>query len=285
MKIFGISEAGYFCSLFSRSIGDAERSIDDFRKNQLGSGGCMIAEGTPLFQQYRDCSLREVERSLFFAASHYRRSLDLMISSSSPWAHVTLYYGSWYASRALLGMFGCTIFSPKFVVDVNKGSLGQQELHLRRIGTRIGQEYTTYSGSHQVFWDLFYTTVQKLIPVVDPRFAAVLSPISGDRAWQIQNRNDVNYDLLISFRLAESFERLFSKEGFPGCLPGVLSTQFQILETLLELVYSYASQFGLSTDALNGLGRSEPLRGKVRHLIYDDKSPNLVQKTKKTAIT
>jgi hypothetical protein len=284
MRIFGISEANYYCSSFGGSAGDAEESIDEFRRNHLGTRSHTIKEGTALFQEYRDCSLRDVERSLFFAASHYRRSLDLMIPSSSPWAHVTLYYGSWYASRGLLGMFGCTVFS-QVVVDVGKGSPGQQELRLRRIGARQGQQPTTYAGSHRIFWDLFYTAVQHLVPMVEPRFAAVLSPVSGDRVWQIQHRNEVNYDSCIGCRLAEDFDRSFSRQGFPGCLPGVLSTQFRILETLLELVYSYARQFGLSTDALDGLGRPVSLRDKVRHLIYTDKPPGLVRKTRKTAVT
>lgn len=285
MRIFGIREADYYCSSFVRSSGDAEGSIEDFRKSRLGTPGRMITEGTSLFDQYRDCSLRDVERWLFFSASQYRRSLDLMIPSSSPWAHVSLYYGSWYASRALLGMFGCTVFSPKCIVHVSKGSPGKQELRLEGIGKRPGQQYTTYRGSHQVFWDMFYTAAKSLVPMVDPRFAAVLSPVAGDVTWQIQHRNDVNYDSFIGLRLAEDFDRSFSKQAFPGCLPGVLSTQFRILEALLELAYSYARQFGLSTDALVGLGPPAHLRDKVRLLIYADRPPGLVRKTKKTVVT
>lgn len=207
-----------------------------------------------------------------------------MIPSSSAWAHVTLYYGSWYASRALLGMFGCTVFS-RVVVDVKKGSPGQQKLRLRVIGNEAGQQPTTFRGSHRIFWDIFYTAVQNLIPMVDPRFAAVLSPVGGNRVWQIQHRNEVNYNSHIGLRLAEDFDRSFSKQRFPGCLPGVLNTQFGILETLLELVYSYAHQFSLKTDALNGLGSPACLRDKVSHLVYADRPPGLVRKTKKTAIT
>ena len=124
MRIFGPSEAKHYCSSFGQSPGDAEKSLTDFRKNHLGAQRRSIREGTSLFEQYRDCSLRDVERSLFFAASHYRRSLDLMIRSCSPWAHVTLYYGTWYASQALLGMFGCVVFN-RYVIDVDRGSPGQ----------------------------------------------------------------------------------------------------------------------------------------------------------------
>ena len=283
MRIFGISEADYYCSAFSGSSGVAEESIEDFQRSHLGTRSTTILEGTPLFQQYRDCSLRDVERSLFFAISHYRRSLDLMMPSSSPWAHVTLYYGSWYASRSLLGMYGCTKFK-KVVVDVNKGTPGQQELRLRRIGDRVGQQSTTHKGSHRVFWDFFYLAVQGLTPMVDPRFAAVLSPVSGNPIWQIQQRNEINYDSLIGIRSAEDFRRTFSKHGFPNCLPGVLNTQFQILETLLELIFSFANQFGLNTDALNALERSGYLSDKVRKLIYSEKPPGLVRKTRKSKI-
>ena len=258
----------------------------DFRRNHL-SVGHNIVEGTSLFQEYKDCSLREIERSLFFAASHYRRSLDLMISSSSPWAHTTLYYGSWYASHALLGMFGCTVFDGKFIIDVNRSLPGRQELQLRRVGngSRVGQEITTYSGSHRVFWDLYYNSVQNLIPVVDTTFAAILSPIMGDPVWQIENRNDVNYDTSTGLDLAGNFDLSFSQTNFPNCLSGRLATQYQILETLLELVFSLATDYGLHTDALDSLNQPEPLRDKVSHLIFSQKPPALVRKSKKSLIT
>ena len=91
MRLFGMLEANYYVSSFNSLTGNAEKSINDFQKNDLGARNLIIKECTPTFQQYRDCSLRDVERSLFFAVSHYRRSLDLMIPSSSPWLYVTLY--------------------------------------------------------------------------------------------------------------------------------------------------------------------------------------------------
>jgi hypothetical protein len=276
MRIFGVNEAHYYCSSFNSSTGDAEQAIEDFRKNRL-SNRRIIKEGTPLFQQYKDCSLRDVERSLFFAASHYRRSLDLMITSSSPWAQVTLYYGSWYASRALLGMFGCTIFKNSKVIDVDRGSPGQQELHLRT-------ESTTYRGPHRTYWDLFYRAVRTLRPMVDPGFSAALSPVSSNPIWQIEKRNDVNYCSLASLNLAQQFKTSFSKQAFPACLPGVLGTQYGILEGLLELAFDYAAQFGLNTDALIGLSTKTSLRKIVGDLVYSKKPPGLVKKTRKAAL-
>jgi len=280
MRIFGISEASYYCSSFTKSIGDAEGSITEFKNKYLSGPRHVpsISEGSPLFNQYRDCSLRDVERSLFFAASNHRKSHDLMFSSSSPWAQVTLYYGSWYASRALLGMFGCTIFK-KHIVDVNQGTLGNQELQLRKIGPGVDEEPTSSGGSHERFWDIFYNSIYSLVPMVSPRLSIVLSPIGGDPAWQIKNRNEINYDTHRGFQIVKDFNKSFSPAKHSLTLPGVLSTQFQILESLLEITCDFAKLIGLKTDALNGIGRSALFSDKVRRWIYTNK-PGKIRKSK-----
>ncbi len=277
MNIFSISQAKHYCSNFSRSTGDAEKSIEEFQENYLkitGSGKKNIKEGNLIFQQYRDCSLRDVERSLFLAASNYRRSLDLMIPSASYWSQVTLYYGSWYASRALLGMFGCTAFGNKIFMDVEKGNPGQQELRIQKLSS-------TYSGPHRFFWFIFYEAFSSLTRIVDPRLAAVIKPISGDPMWQTDNRIKVNYKTLSSLQFAEEFKRTFRKEKFPLSLPGVLYTQFHIVQTLLEYSFYFARDFGLNTDALNCLGSSTSLSENIYKHIYHDSPPGLVQKSKK----
>ena len=246
------------------------------------SGGRTIREGTPLFQEFQDCSLRDVERSLFLAASHYRRALDLMIRSSSPWAHVTLYYGSWHTARALLGMFGCAVFGNS-VIDVDRGSPGRQELHIWKIGA--GQGRTTYNSSHQRFWDFFYSAVRSLRPLVAPQYAAVLAPIAANPAWQSQRRNEINYDSFVGLDLARDFGNVFSQKTFPASLPGALGTQFGVCESLLTLASSYATDFGLMTDALDSLGQPGRLREKVGELVYGEKPPGLVRRTRKSSIT
>lgn len=284
VRLFGISEARYYCASFGASSGASEGSLDAFQASRLGGRVRTLAEGTPIFQEFRDCSLRDVERSLFFSASQYRRALDLMIGSASPWTHVTLYYGSFYAARALLAMFGAAVFG-KSVVDVSIGTPGRQQLSLRRIGPNPGQESTTYSGSHQRFWDFFYNAVSSLRPFVAPEFAAALAPVSGDPVWQIDKRNEINYDSAVGLVLARDFARSFSKTAFPTSLPGALGTQFRVFESLLVLTYSYATSFGLQTDALNGLGVLGSLRDKVRTLVYNEKSPALIRQTRKSAVT
>ena len=275
MRLFGITEAYHYCHSFIAVPGDAENSLDVFRSKYLKTPRT-LTEGTPLFDQYRACSLREVERHLFFALSHYQRCLDLMISSASPWAHVTIYYGSWFVSRALLGMFGCAIFRNS-VVDVNRNSPGSQELRLRNIGNKSGQQHSTYTGGHQRYWDLFYKAVATLRPMVQPKFAAVLTPIGKDPIWQIDRRNQINYDSCEGMSLAINFKRSFSKANFPMSLPGILATQYRILEELLELTLYFAKQFGFQTDAINGLGHHNSLAGSVNNLIFNDAPPGIIR--------
>jgi hypothetical protein len=283
MRLFGIPEAAYYCTSFASTSGDAELSLDMFQKNRLSGRRVSLVEGTSIYGAYRDCSLRESERSLFFAASCYRRSVDMMICSSAPWALVTIYYGCWYAARALLGIFGCTIFAD-MVVDVVKGSPGGQELRVRKIGNGLDRQPTTYRGSHRQFWDLFYQAVTSLRPLVQANLVAALSPIAGDPIWLIQSRNEINYDSWHGLRLSLDFERTFSEAVFPNCLPGPLGTQFAILELLLDISYSYAMQLGLRTDALDSVGKTRTLRDKVAELVYDVTVPDLVGKTKRSIV-
>jgi len=193
-----------------------------------------------------------------------------------------MYYGSWYAAHALLGIFGCTVFKNRIVVDVSRGSPGRQEL---RIWKARQPNDTSYNGSHQVFWDLFYKAVQVLQPMVTPRLRVALTPVSRDPVWQIKQRNDVNYDSYVALRLAQDFGKSFCRDGFPACLPGVSGTQFRVFEALLEIVFSYAGQFRLRTDALDSLGSAGILRDKVRELVYNDRPLGLVRRTRKSLVT
>ena len=100
MRIFTIDGAGHYCGQFERNVGTVNQTLEEFKKTRL-EGRNRINEGTALFDEYRACALRDADRCLLLAASHYRRALDLMVPSSSHWAHVTLYYGTWFAAHAL----------------------------------------------------------------------------------------------------------------------------------------------------------------------------------------
>jgi hypothetical protein len=283
MRLFSVLEAKHYCSSFIHSVGDSERALSEFQDKHLLNKCSSLLEGTTLFDEYRDCLLRNIERGLFLSASNYRRALDLMISSASPWAHVTLYYGTWHAAHALLGLFGCAICK-EHVIDVELGQPGNQKLRIRKIGSKIGQENTTYRGSHQRFWDLFYQAFQPILPTFPSSLQPALSPIGGDRMWQISKRNEINYDTFKSITLAQDFNCVFNKANFPICLPGEMNTQYKIFELLIEMSYYYASDFGISTDALDGINAHMPLGEKVKALIYDEKPCGLVKKTRKSKI-
>ena len=130
--MFSIQGAQHYCDQFQPVANIAQESLEDFDRRQAQTLR-YIREGTSLFEEYRACALRDTERNLFLAASHYRRALDLMVPSSSHWAHVTLYYGSWFAAHSLLGMFGCQVLS-NHVIEVAQSSPGDQRLLRLRIG-------------------------------------------------------------------------------------------------------------------------------------------------------
>ena len=283
MRIFLISEARQFCSQFIGLHGKSEGSLLEFYRLNLENKVSQLNEGTPIFNEYRDCLLRDVERNLFFSVSNYRRSLDLMLPSSSHWAHVTSYYASFYCAKAFLGIFGGAIFE-KVVIDVQNGTPGQQSLKIRKIGNRSGQISSTYNGSHRRFWDFFYRAVVQLRPMVSPALSRCLTPIGGDKVWQIGMRNEINYDSWLGLNLVSNFLNSFDKRTFPNSLPGVLSTQYGIVENMLELSFLFVKQFGLNTDSLNRLSNIHNISGKINDLIYNTKAPGLVSKTKKNTI-
>ena len=278
LRTFSKAGASHYCGSFEPRLGVAEQSLDEFRRVQLHN--CRsIGEGTELFSRYRSCALRDVERSLFLSASHYRRALDLMIPSSSHWAHVTLYYGAWFAARALLGLFGCAVFKDH-VIDVMRSSPKSQELRIQRIGKGQSHYYIQQNGSHQRFWEIFYRTVPSIKPFVDVEFRPTLAPVSSNNVWLIEQRNSVNYDTVESVSSASSLGMNFSGHNFPGCLQGALSTQYRVCEGILAASCSFATDFNLATDALNVLSASSSFRQRVQSLVYEPAVPDLVGKTK-----
>ena len=282
MKAFSIIGASYYCESFEPRSGIVEQSPEEFRRERLNRSRS-ITEGTKLFDEYRACALRDAERSLFLSASHYRRSLDLMIPSSSHWAQVTLYYGAWFAARALLGMFGCIVLR-NHVIHVNRSTPGNQELRVERIGAGEGRYYVTLRGSHRQFWEIFYRTVPSVRRFVDDKHAMALSPVSSNLAWLIEQRNRVNYSTAESVRVAQSFSMTFEEDKFPDCLPGVLHTQYRVNEGILAASCSFATRFGLATDALDVLGSSVPFSRRVRDLVYDPVLPDLAGRAKQNEV-
>ena len=278
MQAFSFLGALHYCKGFQALPQVAHQSLSDFNDSQL-QGIRQINEGTSLYDEYRDCALRDAERSLFMAVSHYRRALDLMIPSSSHWAHVTLYYGSLFAAQAILGMFGCQLFS-NHVVEVNQSSPGQQSLRRVHIGNKPNQYALSRNGSHRRFWEVFYSTMRHIAPFVEPRYSHLLTPISSNEMWLIEQRNRINYKLAEAIAFGDAFATNFSAKSFPSSLPAELNTQYQICEGFVFICNSLASQLGLLTDALDSLGPQSTLKDGVRQHIYNTFAPSLVAETR-----
>ena len=279
MRPFSLEGARHYCRPLGLPLGIAERSLEEFRQTHLRRRK-LIQEGSSLFEEYQACALRDTERSLFLSASHYRRALDLMVPSSSHWAHVTLYYGAWFAAHAILGMFGGVVLNGH-IIDVNRSAPGTQELSVQRIGTHPGSYYVTQRGSHQKFWEIFYKATASIKPFVDSSVSPTLSPVSNRNVWLIEQRNSVNYNTAASVDLAGQFSATFSEAGFPASLPSTLNTQYQVCEGLLSAGCSFATDFGLTTDALDVLSSRAPFSQRVRELIYNSTVPDLVARSKR----
>jgi hypothetical protein len=280
MQIFTTTEAKHFCSLFKNNTGASERSIKEYFYLNIRDSHSVLRENTQIFNEYRDCVLREIERNLFFTFSNYRRTLDLMIGSSSHWSFVTIYYACFYCARALLGIIGCYIFD-KYVIDVRNGSFGHQELRIKKIGRRAHQEFTTYNGSHRIFWDLFYRAIIPLIPMVTPQQSISLNPINSDPVWLIERRNQINYDTWYALSLTKDFLNNFNKQNFPNSLPGNLQTEYGVLVSLIDTTVTFAKQFNISSKAIYNLNNINDLEKNIKTLIYKQKTPALVRKMKK----
>lgn len=275
MAVFSMAEAKHYVSQYRSMRGQSQGSFRAF-----GGGlqrGVVYTEGTRSFDELRCYALREVDRLLFLAASNYRRSFDLMMPSASAWAHVTMYYGAFFAAKALLGMFGNWKVGKNRIIDVRLSAPGSQELAVAAFAT-------TYHGSHESFWDFFYASVSPLAPLIDPSMRFAITPVAGSVKWQSDNRNDVNYDVHIAVRGMSQFQASFDGRSIPGSLPGTLSTQYRVTEGLLQLAVGFARQLGVRTDALNGLSPKGRRSTKIRKLIFAADPPSVSRSIKRSRV-
>ena len=276
MRTFNIRGAQHYCNNFGPAGHLPSLSVRDFAKQRFtqGKNKWILSEGSNDFDDFRLCSLRETHRNVFLTASHFSRSLDLMHAASSHWAHVTLYYGSFFAAKALLGMFGCHLLS-EHVIHVAASSPGSQELLVQRIGNRQGMYRLFQRGSHRRFWEVFYNTAGSLVHFLDPAVQPVFTPISGDPMWLTKMRNEVNYDSYASASMWFDFHRTFTAGSFPQCLPRGLLAQYQNCSLMLDAILKLTARFSLVTDAVDGFGGSVTFDDRLRRMIVNATSPGV----------
>lgn len=268
MQVMDIQNAQHFCGTFGGTAAKPPDSLKDFLK---ASRRREVFEGTTTFDRLRDALLRDAERCLVLAASNYRRSLDLMMPASAPWAHVTLYYSSWFGAHAILQMLGGYVDAKFHIVDVAKANAGKQVLrHIR------GERATVNNlGGHQGFWEGYYYAMNTHVITLPTNLRKAVTPVSSNTLWQIQMRNKFNYDTFHAFDMAQQFKPTFDASRYPKCLGGDLATQQEVTSTMVELAFWVADQVGLNTDSLNRLDASGLRKEKIKALIFDPSLPGI----------
>src|SRR6266545_2290941 len=237
MRLFDLPQAAHFCAPSSAAPAGGTQSLAAFHA-ALGRGTTSFAEGTTYFRVHQENLLVSVERWLVYAIGHYRRAIEMFVPVSAPWAQVTLYYSSFFAANAILGMFGGWIgqtLSGRRLVDVERGTVGSQEL-------RIHRKFSSPSravGSHRMFWDIFYDSTATITAWAPAKLTGVLTPVNGDFAWQIAERNNVNYDMFHAWTTSSMFYSTF-KPARLNSLSGPLRLQLDTTEEMLKLALHFA---------------------------------------------
>src|SRR5579859_1903809 len=269
MRLFDITEAPHFCRALPAHAPGVGQSLAAFHN---GIRTTRLAEGTTYFEVHRVSLLNAVEQWILFGVADYRRALDMFIPSNAPWAHVTLYYASFFGANAILGMFGGWMDHER-MVEVDQGAPGTQAL---RISKKL-RSPSGFRGSHKIFWDNFYEGCNLMIaPWVPAAYQPAIAPVNGDRAWQITTRNDVNYDMHGAFTGAKFLNGNFNPKKLK-LLAGSIGQQLAVTEGMLKLAIHFATDFGVQSFAYDGLG-SGP-RAKVFRELVTKVTPRLVEQS------
>lgn len=242
MRAFSITGAEHFVNGFKKTGGPPPFDGVLNHLESRYSGSTTLSEGNADFDEFRDCLLRECDRYLFLSASAYMRSIDGLRSSSSSWCVVGLYYSSFYAAHAILGMLGCWYRKKNRWVEVVNSNPGSQVLRYSV------HKYSIISGSHRELWNAYYNAVANLANWLPAQGLLSVTPMSSNPIWFIELRNRVNYDPLEGFQLCQGFESNFDESKIPACFPGELNSAHQVATSFLFTLNELTRQTGLATD-------------------------------------
>jgi hypothetical protein len=277
MNLFDLKPGGeYFCRPFTAPPAPAAQSVKQLVDSWPGV--THLTEGDSRFETYRTALLSSVERWLLYSTSNYRRALDMLVAASAPWAHVTLYYSSFFAANALLGMFGGFVKSEgkRTVVDVVTQAAGSQQFLI----TRQAPVPLPATGSHGVFWAYFYNAAPHITAWAPSALTGALVP-PGNHLWQTDARNAVNYDMYQAFQASEHFKNGFDPAHYPASVTGNLGQQLETTERILELAATFARDLKLDCFGLDGLS---PTKGRIKtqSRLVKAALPRLVKKSQLT---
>jgi len=270
MKLFGKTAAKHFCGAFDPR--QPSVAIEELFVRSLAKRSVPFVESEPLFQSYRSNLLRNSDRNFFLGVSGFRRALDMFTPSAVAWANTSLYYAGFFAAQAILGMHGCWVPGPirrrRVVVGPVKESPGAQAIAVENAFP------SSYTGSHQVFWDVYYKAMTPLATWAKPEHGSAVLPISNNPLWSIERRNKYNYRSFDSFLLMNRCRSGFQANRFPTTLEPDVAGQFDLTKALLLYCADSAQEHGLETDVHEGF----KMRGAaIRSLIFNTPTPSLGQ--------
>jgi hypothetical protein len=272
MRLLDLPQAKHFCAARPAPAGTSQ-SLPHFYTS-LAPNITTLAEGTGLFEVHQANLLNSVERWLVFALSHYQRALDMLVPVSAPWLQVTLYYSSFFAANAILGSLGGWVGQTKtgkrILVDVERGVEGSQELKIHR----KFQSPNGASGSHRLFWDIFYDATAVISAWAPAPLLSALDPVNNDFAWQIGERNDVNYDMFHAWEASMLFFNTFDAANLAS-LSGPPALQLEKTDLMIKLALFFADAVALPGFALDGCGVTGTRRERQK-LLVNNVPPELV---------
>ena len=250
MRLFDLPQAKHFCGS-PITVGPGSRQSLSRLHASVPGAVRKLDEGTVPFEVHRANLLDSVSRWLVYALANYRRSLDMLVPVSTPWAQVTLYYSSFFAANAVLGMFGGWLgrLKTNVLIDVERGVAGSQELTIHR----NYKSPSGIAGSHKIFWEAFYDSTATISTWAPTRLSTAFSPVNGSIAWQIDERNNVNYDMHLAWAASADFHDKFNPAKFKS-LSGPLRQQLETAEQLIRVATYFAKAVGLPATGIEGCG-------------------------------
>ena len=250
MRLFDLPQARHFCAGVASAPAGSRQSLPHF--HATARGGTLLTEGSKAFEVHQVNVLASVERWLVYALGNYRRTFDMLVPVSAPWAQVTLYYSSFFAANAVLGMFGGWIGqlqAQTCVIDVEGGVVGHQRLKIHR-GFRSP---SGARGSHRVFWAEFYDATASISAWAPAELVSAFTPVNNDFAWQINERNNVNYDMFHAWGSSMRFFETF-KPAKLHSLSGPARLQLETTEQIVRIALHFAREVALPGAGLDGCG-------------------------------
>ncbi len=274
MQILDIVSAQAFAANVGVGTAGGASSFKAFAKGHLATKK-ILKEGTSDFEDYRHGLLLESERLFFLGVSFYWRAFDQLMASSSPLALISLYYSSFFSAKSLLGIFGLWLDSPNLGIEpltLRPGNISLAVRNRKHLGQLVNIGSTgQFQGPHRQFWKLYYESVGQIIPWVDPKISHVLRPYSGmNETWQIDSRNEINYDGYHALKLCKDFQENFDPRGISkDSLPGMLGPHLFAARDTLKITANFFVENKISPNSLDALGRPNQNRAsKIRQLVF-----------------